>query len=141
MWGLEIDSAGCLLPRPLTWSQKECAETTATRCSPRSQPGLDALLASTREPPLATPPPLSWTNHRLGGPRQLSGRVFTVPRVSTSLQLPAAAPTARLRSRRALWRACALRGKGSWTPPSPAAQLLRCACEGRRGRRRSSCPW
>lgn len=44
-------------------------------------------------------------------------------RVSTSLQRPPAALAARRSSERIPWRACALRGKRSWTPPRSVLQL------------------
>lgn len=142
MWGLEEGVVGGLFPRPLTWSREECTETTANRSTPLWKPGLYQPEASARAPPLTPPPPCSFpTNHRLGGTHRPRGRDLTIRRVSTSRQPPPVAPAARLRSGRALWRACALWKKMSWTPPRTAALLLRCACEGRRGRCRSSCPW
>lgn len=109
MWGLQIEVVGCLLPRPLTWAHEKRTETTTTRCSARRKPGLDQPVASPWGLPLPTlllsnqsqagrPPPATWAS-------------FPHSRVSTRQRRPPAALAARLRSRRALWCACALWGK------------------------------
>lgn len=104
-------------------------------CTARLRPG-----TSPPEPPLAPPPRLSFpTNHKPGGPPATWASCH-YSGVSTSQQPPPAALASGLRRGRVPWRACALRGKPSKNPPRSVAPLRR-ACEGRRGRCHSSCPW
>lgn len=73
MWGLTIDAAGGLLPRPLTWSREECTEATATRqpalevrrgCTSGHRPGTAPCPAPTPLLPdqsqARRPPPATW---------------------------------------------------------------------------------
>lgn len=90
-------------------------------------------------PPAPSPPPcLPSTGRAAHADHVVSFSPFPgLHRPATTSSLPRSPPAqwagtlARLRTLR----------KRSRTPPRPVALILRCACEGRRGRCRSSCPW
>lgn len=115
-------------------------------CTPRLPPGeadQESRTEVSRLGPGTTPSPYAPTSDQseATGSGQPRGRLCTSRWVAHQPAPPSCPSRDRLRNGRALWRACALWVERSRTPPHPAAPFLRCACEGRQGRRRSSYPW